>query len=195
MSENPAQSLEDCFSAVPDPRVLGRCDHKLLDILMIAVCGVIAGAESWVEVETFGQAKESWLRKFLELPNGIPSHDTFGRTFSVLDAEAFQESFAKWVEAVFRVTEGQVVAIDGKTMRRSHDKSIGKEAIHIVSAWARSNGISLGQKKVDEKSNEITAIPELLRLLDLSGCIVTIDAMGCQKAIAQSIRDEKRIMF
>ena len=191
MSENPAQSLEDCFSAMPDPRVLGRCDHKLLDILMIAVCAVIAGAESWVEVETFGQAKESWLRKFLELPNGIPSHDTFGRTFSVLDAEAFQESFAKWVEAVFRVTEGQVVAIDGKTMRRSHDKRIGKEAIHIVSAWTRSNGISLGQKKVDEKSNEITAIPELLRLLDLSGCIVTIDAMGCQKAIAQSIRDEK----
>ncbi len=191
MSENPVQSLEDCFSTVPDPRVLGRCDHKLLDILMIAVCAVIAGAESWVEVETFGQAKESWLRKFLELPNGIPSHDTFGRTFSVLDAQAFQESFAKWVEAVFRVTEGQVVAIDGKTMRRSHDKSIGKDAIHIVSAWARSNGISLGQKKVDEKSNEITAIPELLRLLDISGCIVTIDAIGTQKTIAQSIRDEK----
>jgi predicted transposase YbfD/YdcC len=191
MSENPAQSLEDCFSTMPDPRVSGRCDHKLLDILMIAVCAVIAGAESWVEVATFGQAKEAWLRKFLELPNGIPSHDTFGRIFAVLDAEVFQERFAKWVEAVFRVTEGQVVAIDGKTMRRSHDKSIGKEAIHIVSAWARSNGISLGQKKVDEKSNEITAIPELLRLLDISGCIVTIDAMGCQKAIAQSIRDEK----
>ena len=191
MSENPAQSLEDCLSEVPDPRVRGRCEHKLLDIMMIAICAVIAGAESWVEVETFGQAKESWLKRFLELPNGIPSHDTFGRIFSVLDAEAFQVSFAKWVEAVFRVTEGQVVAIDGKTMRRSHDKSIGKEAIHIVSAWARSNGISLGQKKVDEKSNEITAIPELLRLLDISGCIVTIDAMGCQKAIAQSIRDEK----
>jgi DDE_Tnp_1-associated len=104
--------------------------------MMIAICAVIAGAESWVEVATFGQAKESWLKRFLDLPNGIPSHDTFGRTFSILDAEAFQESFAKWVEAVFRVTEGQVVAIDGKTLRRSHDKSIGKGAIHMVSAWA-----------------------------------------------------------
>jgi predicted transposase YbfD/YdcC len=144
-----------------------------------------------VDVETFGKVKQEWLAGFLELPNGIPSHDTFGRTFAALDGEAFQRSFARWVEEVFRVTEGQVVAIDGKTARRSHDRTLGKDAIHIVSAWASTNGLVLGQRKVDDKSNEITAIPELLRLLDVNGCIVTIDAMGCQTQIARTIRDEK----
>jgi predicted transposase YbfD/YdcC len=127
----------------------------------------------------------------LELPCGIPSHDTFGRLFAALDAEAFQSSFVRWVEGVFTATRGQVVAVDGKTVRRSHDKTIGKDAIHMVSAWASATGIVLGQRKVDAKSNEITAIPELLRVLDVAGCIVTIDAMGCQTAIAQAIRDEK----
>ena len=191
MSENPVASLEACFGELVDPRVEGRCDHKLIDIIIIAVCAVIAGAETWVDVETFGKARHKWLASFLALPNGIPSHDTLGRTFAALDAEAFQRSFVRWVEAAFRVTKGQVVAIDGKTVRRSHDRTIGKDAIHMVSAWANENGLVLGQRKVDDKSNELTAIPELLRLLDVSGCIVTIDAMGCQTKIAQAIRDEK----
>lgn len=186
-----ATSLEACFGNIVDPRVVGRCDHKLLDIIIMAVCAVITGAESWVEVETFGQLKQAWLKTFLELPNGIPTHDTFGRVFAALDAEAFQTCFARWVEGVFSATRGQVVAVDGKTVRRSHHKTIGKDAIHMVSAWANQTGIVLGQRKVADKSNEITAIPELLRVLDVSGCIVTIDAMGCQKAIAQTIRDEK----
>lgn len=191
MSKPLLSSLADCFGDLADPRVEGRCDHKLLDMIIIAVCGVLCGADSWVGIETVGKAKESWFREFLELEHGIPSHDTFGYVFSKLDAEAFQSRFVRWVEAVFRVTKGQVVAIDGKTARGSHDKAIGKEAIHLVSAWASSNGIVLGQRKVDDKSNEITAIPDLLRLLNVSGCIVTIDAMGCQTKIAQSIRNEK----
>ena len=184
-------SIEACFGGLYDARVQGRCDHKLIDIIIIAVCAMITGAESWVEVETFGKEKEDWLATLLELPNGIPSHDTMGRVFAVLDAEAFQECFTRWVERVYHVTKGQVVAIDGKRVRRSHDKVIGKDAIHMVSAWASANGIVLGQRKVDDKSNEITAIPELLRMLDVSGCIVTIDAMGCQKKIVQRICDEK----
>ena len=191
MFEPVFNSLEECFRELPDPRVQGRCDHKLIDMIIITVCAVICGADSWSGVETFGKAKQPWLRQHLELPNGIPSHDTFGRVFTRLNAEAFQAGFSRWVEAVFRVTKGQVVALDGKTVRRSHDQTIGQDAIHMVSAWASQNGIVLGQRKVDEKSNEITAIPELLRLLDVSGCIVTIDAMGCQKEIAQAIRDAK----
>jgi predicted transposase YbfD/YdcC len=191
MNEKPCNSISEAFSELSDPRVEGRCEYKLLDIIIIAVCAVITGAESWVEVETFGKLKEEKLRTFLELGKGIPSHDTFGRLFAALDAEEFQKCFARWVEGVFQVSDGQVIAIDGKTVRRSHDKTIGKDAIHMVSAWASTNGIALGQCKVDDKSNEITAIPELLRVLDVSGCIVTIDAMGCQKKIAQTIRDEK----
>ena len=184
-------SLEACFSDLPDPRVQGRCDHKLMDILIIAVCAALCGADSWVGVETVGRAKEEWFRQFLKLEHGIPSHDTFGDVFARIDSEAFQSRFMRWVETVFRVTKGQVVALDGKTLRGSHKRGVGKEAIHLVNAWAVSNGIVLGQRKVDGKTNEITAIPELLRLLNVSGCIVTIDAMGCQKDIAQTIRDEK----
>lgn len=191
MSTNVSKSLADCFGDLPDPRVEGRCDHKLLDIIIIAVCGVLCGADSWVGIETVGKAKEAWFREFLELEHGIPSHDTFGYVFSKIDHEAFQSRFVRWEEAIFRVTQGQVVAIDGKTVRGSHDKASGKAAIHLVSAWASANGIVLGQRKVADKSNEITAIPELLRLLNVSGCIVTIDAMGCQTKIAQTIRDEK----
>src|SRR6266542_6710089 len=191
MSEKLKSSVEKCFEKVADPRVKGRCDHKLIDMIIIAICGVICGADSWTGIETFGKAKEDWLREFLELKNGIPSHDTFGYVFSRLDGEAFQKGFARWVESVFQVTKGQVIAIDGKTVRGSHNKQIGKGAIHLVSAWASTNGIVMGQRKVDTKSNEIVAIPELLRLLDVSGCIVTIDAMGCQTKIAQTIRDEK----
>jgi predicted transposase YbfD/YdcC len=191
MSNELQNSLEDCFGDLPDPRVVGRCDHKLLDIIMIAICGVLCGADSWVGIETVGKAKESWFRQFLDLEHGIPSHDTFGYVFAKIDHEAFQTAFMHWVERVFQVTQGQVVAIDGKTARGSHDKAIGKDAIHLVTAWASANGIVLGQRKVDSKSNEITAIPALLRLLDVSRCIVTIDAMGCQTKIAQTIRDEK----
>lgn len=184
-------SLEECFGDLPDPRVQGRCDHKLMDIMVIAVCAGLCGADSWVGVETVARAKESWFRGFLKLENGIPSHDTFGDVFAKIDSEAFQTRFMRWVETVFQVTKGQVIAVDGKTLRGSHDQAIGKDAIHLVNAWAVTNGIALGQRKVDGKSNEITAIPELLRLLNVAGCIVTIDAMGCQKDIATTIRDEK----
>jgi predicted transposase YbfD/YdcC len=191
MSEEEPISLVISFQELPDPRVQGRCDHKLIDIIVIAVCAVIAGAETWVDIESFGEAKEEWLRTFLELPAGIPSHDTFGRFFAALDAEAFQASFMRWVEGVFQVSKGQVIAVDGKTLRGSHDRGIGKEAIHMVNAWATQNGIALGQWKTDAKSNEITAIPLLLRQLNVAGCIVTLDAMGAQTEIAQTIRDEK----
>jgi predicted transposase YbfD/YdcC len=191
MSSDMPSSLEACFSDLPDPRVQGRCDHKLMDILIIAVCAALCGADSWVGVETVGKAKEAWFRQFLKLENGIPSHDTFGDVFAKINPEAFQTRFIRWVEAVFRVTKGQIVALDGKTLRGSHKGEAGKDAIHLVNAWAVSNGIVLGQRKVDGKTNEITAIPELLRLLNVSGCIVTIDAMGCQKDITQTIRDEK----
>lgn len=191
MSTDLTTSLENCFGDLPDPRVRGRCDHKLLDIIIIAICGVLCGADSWVGIETVGKAKESWFREFLDLAHGIPSHDTFGYVFAKLDHEEFQRRFVQWVEAVVRVTKGQVVAIDGKTARRSHDKTNGKAAIHLLSAWASENGIVLGQRKVDSKTNEITVIPELLRLLNVTGCLVTIDAIGCQTDIAQAIRDEK----
>jgi predicted transposase YbfD/YdcC len=191
MNENSLASIEDCFGDLTDKRVQGRCTYPLLEIITIAICAVVAGANSWVEVETFGKSKEDWLKQFLKLEHGVPSHDTYGDVFRMIDAEEFQRSFMQWVERVFTVTKGQVIALDGKTARRSHDKGIGQDAIHMVNAWASASGITLGQRKVDGKSNEITAIPALLRLLCVSGCIVTIDAMGCQKDIAQTIRDEK----
>ena len=191
MSEQPLASIETCFGDIYDPRVEGRCDYPLLEVITIAICAILAGAQGWTDMETFGKSKEAWLKPFLKLENGIPSHDTFGDVFRMIDGDEFQRSFIRWVEGVFTVTQGEVVAIDGKTARRSHDKAIGKDAIHMVSAWASANGIVLGQRKVDDKSNEITAIPELLELLSITGCIVTIDAMGCQKKIAQKIRDKQ----
>jgi predicted transposase YbfD/YdcC len=152
---------------------------------------VLCGAEGWEDIEEFGQNKAVWLRQFLELKHGIPSHDTFRRVFSLLDAEAFQARFLRWVEGVFTIQRGQVIALDGKTVRGSAEPGKGKKALHLVSAWASANGVLLGQRKVDEKSNEITAIPALLEALYVAGCIVTIDAMGCQKAIAQTIRDRQ----
>lgn len=178
-------SLQAYFNDLPDPREAGKCEHRLLDIVMIAICAVIANAESWEDIALFGEVKHDWLKQWLELPHGIPSHDTFERVFRKLNPEAFQERFMKWVQAVFEVTEGQVVAIDGKTVRGS--QADGKAALHLVSAWASANGISMGQRKVKAKSNEITVIPDLLELLMLKGCIVTIDAMGCQKDIAEKI--------
>lgn len=189
MPDMPEVSLKTCFEDMPDPRVRGRCTYQLVDVIIMAICGVLCGADSWVGIEMVGREKEAWFRQFLDLEQGIPSHDTFGDIFAMLDAEAFQKRFLRWVEQVFQITKGQVVAIDGKTLRGSHDRTSAKDAIHLVSAWASANGIVLGQRKVDGKSNEITAIPELLELLNVSGCIVTIDAMGCQTAIAQKIRD------
>jgi len=143
MSENPIPSIETCFGDIEDPRVSGRCWYPLIEVISIAICGAIAGAETWVDIETFGTSKQEWLRQFLELKHGIPSHDTFGDIFTVIDGDEFQRSFMRWVEDIFTITEGQVVSIDGKTARRSHDKAIGKDAIHVVSAWASVNGITL----------------------------------------------------
>ena len=182
-------SLISHFADVPDPRIDRTKRHKLIDIIAIAICGAICGANDWVAIEAYGQAKESWLRQFLELPNGIPSHDTFGDVFARLDSDAFRHCFLDWVQAVVTATQGQVIAFDGKCLRGSHDNRLGKNAIYMVSAWATQNHLVLGQMKVNDKSNEITAIPALLALLDVSGCIVTIDAMGCQKDIAQAIVD------
>lgn len=187
MSKSPTSSILEHFSEVDDPRVEYLVEHQLIDIITIALCAIIAGADNWTEVAQFGREKRIWLAEFLSLPHGIPSHDTFGRVFAKLDPEQFQNSFLKWVQAVFEVTAGQVIPIDGKKVRRSHDRTNDQQAIWMVSAWAAENKLVLGQVKVDDKSNEITAIPKLLRLLELSGCIVTIDAMGCQKEIAAQI--------
>jgi predicted transposase YbfD/YdcC len=191
MAEEPMGSIRVHFSKLEDPRLDRKKLHQLLDIIVIAICGVICGAETWVDIENYGNARIDWFRKFLELPNGIPSHDTFGRVFGLLKAEAFEACFFEWVQAVNQVTSGQVIAIDGKELRHSFDTYLGKKAIHLVSAWASENRLVLAQRKVDSKSNEITAIPELLDTLELAGCIVTIDAMGCQKDIASKILARK----
>ncbi len=180
-------SLAEHFSSLEDPRAEHLIDHKLLEIILIAICAIICGAETWTDVELFGTERLEWLRQFMDLENGIPSHDTFGRVFARLDPEQFQACFISWVRAVFQVTQGQVVAVDGKSLRRSYDRTNGREAIHMVSAWAMESHLVLGQQAVQAKSNEITAIPKLLRLLDIAGCIITIDAMGCQTEIATQI--------
>lgn len=162
-------------------------DHLLIDIISIAICAIISGAEGWVDMENYGKSKLDWLKTFLALPNGIPSHDTFGRVFSLLDPKEFQAGFRSWIESIQQLTQGEIVAIDGKQLRGSHDDYLGKNAIYMVSAWAEANEIVLGQRKVDDKSNEITAIPELLKVLSLEGCIITIDAIGTQTKIAKAI--------
>ena len=155
--------------------------------MVIAICGVICGAEGWEDIELFGEAKEEWLRGFLELPHGIPSDDIYRRVFAALDVEEFQNCFMDWIEAVEGLTKGQVVAVDGKTLRRSHDRATGKKSLQVVSAWASANGLVLGQRRVDGESNEITAVPELLDALEIAGCIVTLDAIHCQTDTAQTI--------
>jgi predicted transposase YbfD/YdcC len=187
--KKPLETLEEHFSKVKDPRKDRTKAHKLIDIIAIAICAVICGAEGWTDMERFGKSKEGWLRTFLELPNGIPSHDTFGRVFSMIDAQEFQLAFWEWVYAVNELIQGQIVNIDGKCLRGSQDEKLGKRAIYMISAWAAENEIVLGQRKVDEKSNEISAIPELLKMLAISGCIVTIDAIGTQTSIAKTIVD------
>lgn len=180
-------SLRQCFADLPDPRRDHNRLHNLWDIIALTICAVIAGADAWTEVEEYGQLKRDFLETFLELPAGIPSHDTIGRVFARLDPDAFQRCFRTWVAALVEATDGRIIAVDGKTLRRSADAAGGKGPLHLVSAWATANHLTLGQRAVSDKSNEITAIPELLRLLDLHGAVVTIDAMGCQKAIAEQI--------
>lgn len=190
MKLKPRITIADYFSAIDDPRIERSKQHKLIDIITIAICAVICGAEGWTDIETYGVTKYEWLKQFLELPNGIPSHDTFARVFGRLNPQQFQQCFLDWIKAINKLTEGEVIAIDGKALRHSYDKGADKKAIHMVSAWATENRLVLGQVKVDKKSNEITAIPELLKLLELSGCIVTIDAMGCQKEIVKLITEQ-----
>ncbi len=184
-------ALIEHFSVLSDPRKTdhGMIRHELKDIIIIAILATISGADGWVEIEEFGRKKKKWLKQFLELPNGIPSHDTFGRVFSILDPGAFECCFISWTKSVRKKTKGEVVALDGKSSRRSHGK--GEKPLHLVNAFAAENGIVLGQRKVDGKTNEITAIPELLDMLYLKGCIVTTDAMGTQGWIVKKIIENK----
>jgi predicted transposase YbfD/YdcC len=184
-------SILTYFRDLPDPRRRTRNKkHRLIDILVIALCGTIAGCQSAVEIAAYGRSKREWLTTFLQLPHGIPSHDTLSRVFQRLDAPKFRDCFVAWVQALHEHTRGQVVPIDGKTLRRSFDSAGGQPPLHLVSAWAAENRLVLGAIPVDDKSNEITAIPSLLEILELSGAIVTIDAMGCQKEIAAKAREK-----
>ena len=191
MTADQELSIAHHFAELTDPRIDRSRLHELLDLITIAICAVVAGADSWDDIEDFGKAKHDWFKTFLDLPNGIPSHDTFRRLFERLDPAEFQRGFLGWIEALHEATEHQVIAIDGKTLRRSFDRAKGKSALHMVHAWATANHLLLGQVAVDQKSNEITAIPKLLKMLEIKGAIVTIDAMGCQKEIARTIRDRK----
>jgi predicted transposase YbfD/YdcC len=189
--EHPAElstrGLLSHFERLEDPRRAYLIEHPLLDIIALTLCAVICGAESWEEIADYGQSKLAWLRTFLSLPNGIPSPDTISRVFRLLEPSQLQECFVSWVKSIAEISEGEVISIDGKSARRSYDSGKGQGAIHMVSAWANENQLVLGQVAVADKSNEITAIPKLLEILDVSGCIVTIDAMGTQTAIAAQI--------
>jgi predicted transposase YbfD/YdcC len=187
MTSGKESGIGDFFSDVIDPRQEWKIHHSLKDILTITICAVISGADSWEEIENYGKCKVAWLKTFLLLQNGIPSADTFGRVLSLINPREFEKCFLEWVKSVTEITAGNIISIDGKTLRRSYDKKSDKAAIHMVSAWSSLASCVLGQLKTEEKSNEITAIPELLKVLDLHGCIVTIDAMGTQKIIARQI--------
>ena len=182
-------TITEYFGEIEEPRREYSIQHKLIDIITISICAVISGADKWEEIEDYGHEKKEWLETILELPNGIPSHDTISRVFQLIDPRQFEKGFQKWISSITKLKKGEIVAIDGKTQRRSFDNN--KSAIHTISAWARENQIVLGQLKTEEKSNEITAIPELLDSIDVKGTTVTIDAMGCQKYIAKKIIDKE----
>jgi predicted transposase YbfD/YdcC len=184
-NKHPIEKIQEHFAEVRDPRAI-NVSHRLQDMIVITICGLISGADSWTEIEAYGNAKIDWLREMLELPHGIPSHDTLGRVFAQLAPEEIKKGFLNCVGAIAELMEKHI-AIDGKQIRRSHDRTHGKAAIHMVSAWAVENGLVIGQEKVAEKTNEIVAIPYLLKLLNITKCIITIDAMGCQKEIAKTI--------
>ena len=189
LKQNSLERVREYFEELEDPRVGRAKRHELLDIVVIAVCGIICSADTWVDIEEFGKAKEEWFRTFLDLPNGIPSHDTFGRVFARLDPEQLQRCLVSWSAALRQASGGKLVALDGKTLRRSHDHARGKNALHMISAWSVDSHLVLGQQKVAGHSNEITAIPALLEMLSVEGCTVTIDAMGTQKAIAEQVQE------
>lgn len=190
MEKRATEQIEAHFGQITDPRIGNAKRHKLVDILIIAILAVICGADNWSEVELFGKNKKRWLKQFLELPKGIPSHDTFGRVFAMLDPEEFGKRFMEWVRTIQELSQGQVIAIDGKQLRGTGERESGKAAINVVSAWASANQVVLGQVKVNDQSNEITAIPQLIKMLELNGCLVTIDAIGTQTEIAQQIVDK-----
>lgn len=187
MHLHPKKSLIEHLATIDDPRVNRTKDHELIDILVLAICALLCRAETFNDMEDFGNAKLEWFKTFLSLPNGIPSHDTFNRVFQALDPKKFQDAFLNWTQSVRQAIPDEIVAMDGKALRRALTAS--KNPRYIVSAWAEDNGLVLGQLKVEEKTNEITAVPQLLRVLELSGCIVTLDAMGCQKNIAKEIKE------
>ena len=191
MSERPMLVIQQYFVDLPDPRIERTKRHQLLDILTISICAVISGADTFDDIELYGKSKKAWLETFLELPHGIPSHDTFNRVLARLDATKFQECFVAWIAGIAEASGGELIALDGKTLRHSFDRASGKAAIHMVSAWASRNRLVLGQVKVADKSNEITAIPQLLAMLEITGCIVSIDAMGCQTKIAAQIVEQE----
>ncbi len=188
MSKVTSAKIQDHFKELTDPR-RREVTYPLINVVMIAVCAVICGADDFVSIAAFGHKKRQWLSKFLDLSNGIPSHDRFNAILAAIKPAEFEKCLLSWITALHEISDGQVIAIDGKTLRRSFDAASSKAAIHMVSAWASANHISLGQVVVDEKSNEITAIPKLLQMLELSGALVTIDAMGCQTEIARQIVD------
>jgi predicted transposase YbfD/YdcC len=179
------------FSVIRDPRRDRSKKHPLETILFIAICAVICGAEGWEQIEAYGKEKEEWLRQYVDLTHGIPSHDTIARVFALMNPKEFGEGFLSWIQTLYQKTQREIIAIDGKSSRRSHNRKNGQNPLHLVSAWASENGISLGQVKTEDKSNEITVIPKLLKTLALKGCIVTIDAMGAQKKITQQIEKQK----
>jgi predicted transposase YbfD/YdcC len=181
-------ALEEYFAGLPDPRIERCRRHKLIDIVTIAICSVLCGGEGFTDMEEFGQARHEWLKTFLELPHGIPSHDTFGRVFARLSPAGFEACFENWVRVNVKKLSGEVVSLDGKRARHSYDKAEGKEAIELVSAWARTQRLTLGQVKVASTSNEITAVPELLKVIEMEGAVVTVDALNTQKEIAAQIR-------
>ena len=189
MDHSAPEGLIEHFSKLEDPRVDRNKKHELIDVIVLCVCAVLSGAEGWCDIEEFGRTKLDWLRRYVPLANGIPVDDTIARIISALSVSGFQECFLSWMEDVVKLSDGEIIALDGKTHRRSHDRKRGVKALHMVSAWACRNGVVLGQVKTQEKSNEIVAVPELLGKLELKGCIVTLDSMGCQRTIAKQVKE------